>query len=311
MNRILITPRSITQKPGPELNALRDAGYELIFSMPGQTPTETELLDLVPGCVAWLAGVENISERVLRAAKDLWVISRNGTGIDNIPVQTAEELGIEICKADGSNARGVAELAITLALCSLRFVPLIHSKLKQGAWELLRGREIRDRRFGLIGGGAVGRIVAQLAIGLGAQVAAYDPYPNHNFNPGDRFSWSSSESVFADSDIVSLHCPPTSDGKSVVDSVVLEAMKSDSCLINTARGSLIDESAVIDALDSGKLSTYATDVFNSEPPDPCSKLLQHPRTIVTPHIAALTEESIRRATERAVENLLDSLRKRP
>jgi phosphoglycerate dehydrogenase-like enzyme len=139
MNRILITPRSITQKPGPEINALREAGYELIFSTPGKTPTEPELLDLVPGCVAWLAGVERISERVLRAAKDLRIISRNGTGIDNIPIQTAEELGIQIRKADGSNARGVAELAITLALCSLRFVPIIHAKLKQGAWDWRRG----------------------------------------------------------------------------------------------------------------------------------------------------------------------------
>jgi D-3-phosphoglycerate dehydrogenase len=307
MSRILITPRSITQKPGPELAPLEKAGYELVLASPGKTPTEIELLELVPGCVGWLAGVERISEQVLRAARDLRVISRNGTGIDNIPIQIAEELDIRIRKAEGSNARGVAELTIALALSSLRFVPIIHTKLKQGTWELMRGREINGRRFGLIGGGAVGRLVAQLAIGIGAEVSVYDPFPNYDFVLGEKFSWRSRESVFAESDIVSLHCPPSADGKPVVDSTVLAAMKSGSCLINTARGSLVDEAAVIEALDSGKLSTYATDVFNTEPPDPGSKLVQHPRTIVTPHIAALTEESIRRATERAVENLLESL----
>src|SRR6202521_654886 len=112
MPRILITRRSMTQKRGPELKALEDAGYELIFATPGKTPLETELLALIPGCVGWLAGVEKITDRVLRAAKGLRVISRNGTGVDNIPVQTAEELGIEIRKAEGSNARGVAELTI-------------------------------------------------------------------------------------------------------------------------------------------------------------------------------------------------------
>ena len=154
--RILITPRSLTQLHSPDLQGLENAGYELVYARPGVTPTEQELLELVPGCVGWLAGVEPISERVLRAATNLKVISRNGTGVDNIPVTLAQELSIKVLRVEAANARGVAELAICLALAALRHLPALHCALKQGQWKPIRGSEICGRLFGLIGCGAVG-----------------------------------------------------------------------------------------------------------------------------------------------------------
>lgn len=112
--------------------------------------------------------------------------------------------------------------------------------------------------------------------------------------------------TLARADIVSLHCPPSPAGGPLIDREALRSLKDGSCLVNTARGTLIDESAVIEALDSGKLSAYATDVFQTEPPDPASPLLTHDRVIVSPHIGAYTEESIQRATRKAVENLLNA-----
>ena len=106
--RILITPRSLTQAPSPDLVPLEKAGYELVYGPGGRMPTESELLQLVPGCVGWLAGVEVISERVLRAATELKAISRNGTGIDNVPISLAQQLGIMVLRAEAANARGVA-----------------------------------------------------------------------------------------------------------------------------------------------------------------------------------------------------------
>ena len=173
--------------------------------------------------------------------------------------------------------------------------------------QLLRGREIRDRFFGLVGCGAIGRIVTQLALGLGARVAAFDPYPDYSFQPDDNFSWSSLSEVLATADVLSLHCPPPADGHPVVNRDALRQVKDGCCLINTARGSLVDEGAIIEALDAGKLSVYATDVFPAEPPDPASPLLRHDRVIVSPHIGAFTEESVQRATRKAVENLLNAL----
>jgi len=187
--RILITPRSLTQHHSPDLQALENAGYELVYVRPGITPTEEELLELVPDCVGWLAGVEPISERVLRAATNLKVISRNGTGIDNIPLNLAQELRIKVLRVEAANARGVAELTICLALAALRHLPALHCAVKQGKWKLIRGSEIQGRLLGLVGCGAVGKIVARLALRLDARVAAFDLFPDRSFEPGENFSW--------------------------------------------------------------------------------------------------------------------------
>ena len=305
--RILITPRSLTQAHSPDLVPLEKAGYELVYGPGGRMPTESELLQLVPGCVGWLAGVEVISERVLRAATELKAISRNGTGIDNVPISLAQQLGIMVLRAEAANARGVAELAICFALASLRHLPALHLNLRQGQWKLIRGREICDREFGLIGCGAIGRMVTEMALGLGARVAAFDPYPDKAFQPSEKFEWRSLDAVLSGAEILSLHCPPLPDGRPIIDHKALSHIQTGCCLINTARGSLIDEGSLIEALDTGKLSSYATDVFSTEPPDPASPLLRHERVIVTPHIGAFTDESIRRATLKAVENLVSAL----
>jgi D-3-phosphoglycerate dehydrogenase / 2-oxoglutarate reductase len=210
-------------------------------------------------------------------------------------------------RAEAANARGVAELAICLALTSLRHLPALHVSLKRGHWQLIQGREIRGQPFGLIGGGAVGRIVAQSALGLGAQVVAFDPYPDGSFRPEANFGWRPLDEVLAAADILSLHCPPSPDGQPVINRQALGRIKDGCCLVNTARGSLVEENAIIEALDAGKLFAYATDVFQTEPPEPSSPLLRHERVIVSPHIGAFTEESVQRATQKAVENLLSAL----
>jgi D-3-phosphoglycerate dehydrogenase len=307
--RVLITPRSLTEKREPVLGRLEAAGFELIFANPGQAPTEEQLLQLLPGCVGWIAGVEPISERVLRAATKLRVISRNGTGTDNIPLSVARELGIRIERAEGANARGVAELTIALMFAALRNIPELHHALRRGQWQRRSGIEISDRLVVLIGCGAVGRMVIQMALGLGARTAAYDPFPNHSFVPaaGDRFRWVSFEEAIETGDIVSLHCPPLENGVSMFSRSVLERLGEGCCLVNTARASLVDERAVLDLLEKGRLRAYATDVFEPEPPRAESPLLAHPRVIATPHIGGFTEESVRRATEAAVLNLLAAL----
>jgi D-3-phosphoglycerate dehydrogenase / 2-oxoglutarate reductase len=306
-SRILITPRSLTRGPSPGLAPLEKAGYELVYAPAGQTPSEEELLQLVPGCVGWLAGVEAISERVLRSATELKAISRNGSGVDNVPVDLAQQLGIKVLRAEAANARGVAELAICLALASLRHLPALHLTVKQGQWKLIRGREIRDRHFGLVGCGAIGRMAAQMALGLGARVIAFDPYPDYSFQPGEKFRWEPLDAVLGNAEILSLHCPPLPSGRPMIGRDAINRIKPECCLINTARGSLVDEGAVIEALESGQLSTYATDVFQTEPPDPASPLVRHERVIVSPHIGAFTEESVQRVAQKAVENLLQAL----
>lgn len=307
MSRILVTPRSLTRNPDPALQALADDGYELVFSRAGETPDEACLLALLPGCVGWLAGVEPVSVRVLEAATGLRAISRNGTGSDNLPLDVADRLGIQVLRAGGANARGVAELAIGLLLASLRHVPEQSAALKAGSWQRRPGLEIEGRTLGLVGCGAVGRLVARFALALDARVRVFDPYPDASFVPSGDFAWASLEQVLSEADMLSLHCPMPMDGRALLDRRAIGRLKPGCHVVNTARAALVDEAAMLAALECEQVRAYATDVFAVEPPAP-STLLAHARVIATPHVGGLTAESVHRATIAAVENLRRALR---
>ena len=301
--KIAVTPRSLSGAGHPALSMLTDKGYELVFPAPGETPDETALLETIPGCVGWLAGVEPIGQDVLKAATGLRVISRNGVGVDNIHMPTADALGIKVERTDGANARGVAELAIALMLAAFRHVPWSDAQLHAGTWARRRGIEAEGRTLGVVGCGAIGRKVAQIAIGLGMKVIGYDPFPPEGFAPAG-FRLGSLDEVITGSDAVTLHCPP---GRApIIDGKALAAMKSSAVIVNTARADLIDDDAVLAALNSGRLAALATDVYHQEPPAP-SALLSHDRVILTPHAGGFTEESVDRATRGAVENILKVL----
>jgi len=309
MARILVTPRSLTQQGHPALNALSEVGYDLVFSCPGQQPTEEELVRLLPGCVGYLAGVEKVTARVLESSDELKVISRNGTGVDNIDLEAAERLGIRVCRAVGANSRGVAELTIALILALVRAVPFSDARLKRGGWERRRGIELAGRSLGLIGCGKVGKLVTEFALVFGMDVVAYDIAPDPSFQPSDRFRFASLDIVLEQSDIVSLHCPSCPDGAPLVDAGALARMRQGVFIVNTARPDLIDEKAMIAFLDRGHVAGLALDVFEREPPgdDP---LVMHDRVVATPHIGGFTRESIDRAAYAAVENLLEHLKQR-
>lgn len=304
--RILVTPRSITRDGHPALQRLKTAGYELVFSTPGQQPTEEELQRLLPDCVGYLCGVEKVSAGVLSAAGQLRVISRNGTGVDNIDLDAASQRRIRICRAEGANARGVAELTLSLMLALVRGVAFSDRRMKEGAWERRGGFELEGRTLGLVGCGRVGRLVAQFALAFDMQVLAYDPLANPSVRPPGRFEFVPLDALWAKADIVSFHCPPTSDGKPLLDADTVPRLKRGVYLVNTARSALLDTQAVLAALNSGQVAGLATDVFDEEPPRDL-RLVQHPSVIATPHLGGFTQESISRAVEVAVDNLLSEL----
>jgi len=266
-------------------------------------PDEAELLALLPGCEGYLAGVEKVSARVLEAAKGLKVISRNGAGIDNIDLEAARRLNIQVRSAPGANARGVAELAIALILGLLRSIPWSDGKLKSRSWTRRQGLEAAGRTLGVVGCGAIGRIVVGLAASLGMEILGFDLRPDSAFAP-QHFRWASLEELLAGSDVVSLHCP--AGRKPVIDREAIVQMKQGAYLVNTARAGVVEEQAVLEALEAGKIAGYAVDVFSQEPPADW-RIAAHERVIATPHIGGFTEESVRRAAECAVQNLLEVL----
>lgn len=299
-NRIAVTPRSLSGAGHPALGRLVERGFEIVFPAPGRTPSEEELLQTIPGCVGWLAGVEPISSKVLDAAPNLRVISRNGTGVDNIDLGEAEARGIAVERAVGANARGVAELAIGLLLAAFRHIPWSHGHLQRGDWQRRAGREALGRTLGVVGCGAIGREVVDMALGLGMTVKGYDLYPSNSFiRPG--FSFVPLDECLTTVDAVTFHCPPA--GRPLLDAATIARMRPRVVVVNTARAELIDEEAMVEALDSGHVSALATDVFPKEPPDP-SPLLAHERVILTPHAGGFTDESVERATSVAIDNLL-------
>ena len=302
--RVLVTPRSLTAAgldTVEDLEPLRKHGYELIGPSPGTMPTEDVLLELLPGCVGWLAGVEPIGERLLSQATDLKVISRNGAGTDAIDLDAAERARIEVVRAVGANAQGVAELVLALTLCALRHVVPTATALKHGEWTRIKGSELPDRRIGIVGLGAVGERTAAAFTGLGAEVCGHDPYAQRATVPLVEL-----DELLATCDVISLSAPASSDGRPLIDADRLARVPEGTVLVNTARSALVDDDAVLAALVDGRLAAYAVDAFDTEPPEP-SRLLRHERVIATPHLGGYTTSSIQRATRMAVDNLLTAL----
>jgi len=304
MNKILVTPRSLTKNGHPALRSFKDAGFEVIFCSPGIQPSENELMDLLPDCIGYLAGVEKVSASVLKAASKLKAISRNGVGLDNIDLVAAEKLGIKVYPTIGANSRGVAELTVGLIFALVRSIPFCDAFLKSGKWERRKGIELEGRTIGLIGCGMIGKFVTQMALGLGMKVRAYDMYPDSSFNPSDNFRYVSFDEILKESDIISLHCPASEDGTPIINKDNIDIIKNGAYVINASRASLIDKQTILAVLDKNAISGLATDVFDEEPPSSNDKLVAHNKVIVTPHIGAFTEESILKATEGAVESLL-------
>lgn len=301
--QIAITPRSLSDGTSPHFKLLAQAGYKLIYPAPGRQPTVDEIKAFLPQCVGYLAGVEPIPAEALEMAKQLKVISRNGTGIDNIDLDTAEQLGIRIMRTPAANARGVAELTLALMLGGARHIPASCRTIKDGGWSRTKGVELQGRTLGLIGCGAIGKIVAEIALALGMQVLAYDLYPDPDFNPGEGFRFAALEDLFSRADVISLHVPAAPDKKPIITRERLAQVKPGVFIINTARNELVDDGAVLEALENGTVAGLATDVFATEPPQ-LNELLGHDRVITTPHIGGFTQESVDRATRGAVDNLL-------
>lgn len=302
--RVLVTPRSVTRAGHPaSLGKLESRGFEIIFCTPGVLPSEDELCRLIPDCEGYLAGVEAITARVLSSARKLKAISRNGTGVDGIDLVAAKEHGIRVLRADGANARGVAELAFSMILALSRGLTANDRDMKSGGWARTAGSELDGKTLGLFGFGRIGRLVARFALAFDMRVLVSDPYAQGS---DDLVEFTGPEEIIRRSDIISFHCPPSVGGGAILDADAIGKLKPGVLLVNTARAGLIDSEALLQALNDGRVGGLGLDVFACEPPVD-RRLSEHPKVIATPHIGGFTPESIDRAMTIAVDNLLEAL----
>jgi D-3-phosphoglycerate dehydrogenase len=229
-----------------------------------------------------------VTKEIIAAAKNLKVIGRAGTGLDNIDVEAAQRANIIVLNAPGANATAVAELTVGLMIALARDLPSAVSAAASGKKVKSYGTELAGKTLGIIGYGRIGRLVAHLALAFGMRVLAYDIVTPEQVEPGVQMT--SLEALVRDSDFVSLHVPLTEQTRGLVSAELLERFKVGSFLVNTARAELVDEVAIVRALESGRLRGYAADLVGANSP-----LLGHPKALLTPHIGASTEEAQRRA----------------
>lgn len=310
--KILITPKSYKSYKEEAHALLRENSYEIIENDLGRTMTEEEIIQHAKeDVVGIIIGVDPLPAYVLEQCKDLRAISKYGVGMDNIDLKRAEELGIKVNNAVGTNNVSVAEHAIALMFSLSRDIPSISKGVKSGGWDRVIGSEITGKTLGLIGGGQIGKEVAKRAVGLGMHVKIYDPFFND-----ETFLQTYAiqlcldlDHLYKESDIISLHVPATPETSGMIDRRALEKMKSTALLINTSRGELVDEEALYEALVNKKIAGAAQDVFSSEPPQPGEKLLDLDCFLLTPHIGAFTNEAVQKMVNVSTQNLIDMLSK--
>lgn len=306
-DRVLATARNVAMVLEEFKPRLESAGLEVVFPETS-TPTlsEEELLRLLPGCFAAVAMPDAYTARVIAAAAPaLKLIARSGVGYDSIDVEAAKRYGVWVTTTVGSNHDAVADFTLGLIINVTRHLPRINELTRAGRWQRLAGIELRGKTLGIIGTGRVGREVAARAAAFGLRLVAYDLYPNHDWAASAGVTYLSLEELLSQADIITLHAPATPQTRHLLSRKTLARCKRGVYVVNTARGELIDEAALLEALESGQVAGAGLDVFAQEPPGETQRaLIQHERVFATSHCAGAAVEAQRRSAEMALEEVL-------
>ena len=291
------------------VDVLKEAGIDVDVN----TGLDPEELKAIIGDYEGLLvrSATKVTPEILEAATKLKAITRAGTGVDNIHIPTATEEGVVVMNTPGQNSNAVAELTIGLMIALSRHIPRGTESLKACQWEkkALMGTEIKGKTLALIGIGNIGSIVARLSQGLGMTVIAYDPYIERAVarDMGIQL-FEDLDQVWPKADYISLHIPKTDETANLINAETIAKMKDGAYIVCAARGGIIDEDALVQALQSKKIAGAALDVFAKEPPGSCS-LLECDNFICTPHIGASTVEAQVNVARAAAEQVRDYLLK--
>jgi D-3-phosphoglycerate dehydrogenase len=304
--RALITSKYLQQ---PEEHAqvdryLRSHGIEPVYQ---RCPTEADLIAVLSEIDGLICSTDPVTARVLETAPRLKVIVRTGVGYDTIDVQAASARRIPVCITPGANRISVAELTIALMLSLARSLPHHLDLVQSGGWKSTMGTELAGKTLGIVGLGQIGKAVAQRARAFEMRVLATDPYPDLDFAEAYEIVFTSLEQLLDESDFVSLHLFLNEQNRHLMNAERLALMKPTACLINTARGGIVDGTALFDALQSKRIAGAALDVMDPEPPGD-SPLLSLPNVLITPHIGAATVEYRERSAQMAADAVIAALR---
>lgn len=311
--RILVTTTSFQDTPGAHHEVLRDSGFELVTA---RGPlTEGALLELLTqgGFDGLLNGDDAITARVIDAALPrLRVIAKYGIGLDSIDVEHAARRGVAVLYTPGVNHTTVAEHTLGLMIALSKHFWAHLRATKAGQWKRLTGSELAGKRLALLGLGRIGKEVARRAAAFDMRVVGHDVVWDEAFARAHGIERAADhDAAIRDADVVSLHMNLGEQNRRWLDATRLATLKRGALVINTARGGLVDETAIAQACASGALGGYATDVLDQEPPPPDHPFCGIDNIIVTPHVGSRTFESVERQGLRAARNIVNFLRGDP
>jgi D-3-phosphoglycerate dehydrogenase / 2-oxoglutarate reductase len=299
---VVVTPRSFGAHDAGLRDELERSVHEVRY-YPGPL-TAVELAAAVADADGLLAGLDDVNADVFEHASRLRIVARYGVGADRVDLEAATRHGVTVTITPGANANAVAEMTIALLFAAARRLVSAHDRVNRGEWPTVKGGEVSGRVLGLIGLGRIGSLVAVKARALDLRVIAYDPFVATEQAPACGATLVDLETLAAEADFLSLHAPLTDETRGIVGRRLVERLKPGAVLVNTARGELVDEEALLWGLDQGPLAAAALDVLAVEPPPPGHPLLGRQDVLVTPHMAAHSPEAETAMGRAALDELL-------
>ncbi|MDK2824728.1 MAG: hypothetical protein PWP71_2646 [Clostridia bacterium] len=302
--KVLITAQSFGKEGHEPFEILERANIEPVLKQKEKIWSEDELAEIISDFDGIIIGADKLTKKLIDKASKLKIISKHGVGVDNIDVNAATERGIPVVIAQGSNAVAVAELALALTFDLARNIQQCNLETKKGKWNRIIGVELQGKTAGIIGMGRIGKEVAKRVYYLGMNILAFDLYEDKEFAKNYSIDYVDLNTLLRKSDFVTLHLPLTKETEKIINKNNICLMKPTAYIINTARGGLIDEEALYEALKNNKIAGAAIDTFELEPPVN-SSLLSLSNLIATPHIGAYTHEAINNMSRLAAQAVAD------
>ena len=305
-NKILVSPTTFGQVSNEPIELLKAHGFEIVRNPFSRTMHENEVKDYAKDCVGIVAGLEPWNKQVIDACINLKCISRVGVGMDNVDQEYAKKKGVTVVNTPFGPTLAVAEMTLGLTLSLLRKIPESHARMKNGIWKKEIGNLLSGKTIGIIGLGRIGQTTAGMFTALGNKVLAFDPFANKEWAKKNNVIIMEFDELLSKADIVTIHVPAGEDKKPIFTKQKLELMKPGSFMINVSRGSVVDESALLDLLKSGHLNGAAIDVFDEEPYS--GPFVSLTNVVLTPHMGSYAAEAKVQMEIDAVNNLIAILK---
>lgn len=306
--KILVTPRSYGSQDSSLKSELEQLVGEVVYNTTGKPLSSGQLQEILPDVDGMIAGLDDIDADAIRAANNLKVVARYGVGCDNVDLAAASAREIVVTNTPAANAASVAELAVGLILNLMRPILPAVQGTKQGQWPRLDGYSLEGKTIGLLGLGAIGKETAKRLAGFGCQLLAYDMVQDDPFAARYKISYCSLRKILSRADVISLHLPATDQTQGMVDGDFLSEMKPGSWLVNTSRGELVREEALVDAVRRGHLRGAAVDAYQEEPPPEDHPFLKMENILTTPHMGAHSDSAKNTMGRMAMRECLAVLR---